>query len=72
MLRVLLNVSKYLLALGLLAYVIHSNWLPGNENGLEAVWQKHLVEGKPIHLVFLFASIFLSSWVFAEPSFAGT
>ena len=59
MIRLLLNVSKYLLALGLLGYVINSNWLPGNENGLEAVWQKHVVEGKPIHLLFLFASIFL-------------
>ncbi|NDH07031.1 hypothetical protein EBX93_14120 [bacterium] len=59
MIRVLLNILKYLLALGLLTYVIYSNWLPGNENGLEAVWQKHMVEGKPIHLLFLLASLLL-------------
>ncbi len=59
LIRLLLNILKYSLALGLLAYVIHSNWLPDSENGLAAVWQKHAVEGKPVHLFYFMGSIVL-------------
>jgi uncharacterized membrane protein YbhN (UPF0104 family) len=51
--RTVINISKYLLALGLLAWVIYSNWAPPNGKGLGYVWQTHLVEGKPIHLGYL-------------------
>src|SRR2546423_15093132 len=57
------NAFKYVLAFGLLAYVIHSNWAPASGRGLKDVWQKHVVEGQPIHYLFLFGafSIFLVS-----------
>jgi uncharacterized protein (TIRG00374 family) len=44
---------KYLLAFGLLAYVITTNWDPPNGNGLKDVWDKHVVQGQPIHTGFL-------------------
>jgi uncharacterized protein (TIRG00374 family) len=51
--RVLFNLFKYLLALGLLAYVVYANWSPESGKGLEYVWQRHVKEGKPVHLSFL-------------------
>ena len=40
---------KYALAFGLLGYVVWQNWMPGSDRGLEAVWNKHVVRGEPIH-----------------------
>jgi len=61
--QTLFNLLKYFLAFGLLAFVIWSNWdpaertLPSGEKfkpvGLSQVWQKHFVEGQPIHFHFL-------------------
>ena len=47
------NLFKYLLALGLLVYVVHANWSPESGNGLGYVWQRHVNEGQPIHTLFL-------------------
>lgn len=53
--RTLWNTFKYVLAFGLLAYVVYKNWDPGNGRGLKDVWQKYVVEGQPIHYLFLAA-----------------
>jgi uncharacterized protein (TIRG00374 family) len=53
--RILLNVGKYLLAFGLLAYVIWKNWSPEGGKGLEYVWDKHVIQGLPIQVAFLLA-----------------
>lgn len=61
--QTIINVGKYLLAIGLLAWVISSNWEPKNGKGLGYLWQTHLVEGKPIHSGYLLAGtlIYLSA-----------
>lgn len=46
--KFLWNLFKYVLAFGLLAFVVWRNWQPGSETGLQHVWNKHAVEGKPI------------------------
>jgi uncharacterized protein (TIRG00374 family) len=51
--RLLINCSKYFIGLGLLAYVIWKNWSPANSPGLQGFWQRHFVEGEPIHVKFL-------------------
>ena len=56
--RFVLNLVKYLLALGLLTYVVWTNWDPNPGNpeksqGLKYVWQVHFVEGKPVHFGFM-------------------
>ncbi|MSR31583.1 MAG: flippase-like domain-containing protein [Gemmataceae bacterium] len=58
MLRLFFTIFKYALAISLLAYVVHSNWMPGSETGLEAVWKRHAVEGQPLHWGFFLASLF--------------
>ncbi len=55
--RAILNVGKYLLAFGLLGWVIYSNWMPGTDKGLAYVWQRHVVEGQPIHGEFLLGAV---------------
>jgi uncharacterized protein (TIRG00374 family) len=50
---ILIAVLKYGFGLGILAWVIWKNWAPGDENGLQAFWQRHVVEGQPLHLGFL-------------------
>jgi uncharacterized protein (TIRG00374 family) len=54
--RIVINVGKYLLAIGLLSWVIYRNWAPDNGKGLAYVWQTYGVEGKPIHSGFLLAA----------------
>jgi uncharacterized membrane protein YbhN (UPF0104 family) len=44
------NLFKYLLAFGLLGWVLAVNWDPPSGNGLKQVYQRHFVEGVPIHL----------------------
>jgi uncharacterized membrane protein YbhN (UPF0104 family) len=51
--RAILNLGKYLLGFGLLAWVVQQNWMPGSDRGLAYVWQKHVVEGQPIQYWFL-------------------
>jgi uncharacterized membrane protein YbhN (UPF0104 family) len=57
--RTLLNLGKYGLAFGLLGWVIYSNWSPPSGKGLGYVWQRHVVEGQPIHAGFLVAGLVL-------------
>jgi uncharacterized protein (TIRG00374 family) len=52
--RFIWNGFKYLLAIGLLTYVIWSNWSPTSKTGkplpgLKDVWEAHIVQGQPIH-----------------------
>jgi len=54
----LLNLLKYVLAVGVLAVVIWLNWEPGSDKGLEYVWNKHAVRGEPINAT-AFALAFL-------------
>ncbi len=51
--QTLMNVLGYLLAFGLLSYVVYSNWKPGDPAGLASLWNKHVVEGEPVHWGFL-------------------
>ena len=37
------------LGIALLVYVVWSNWAPDSGQGLAHIWQKHIVEGEPIH-----------------------
>jgi len=46
--RLLSAIWKYGLGLGLLSYVIWSNWAPSSGQGLQAVVQRHFIEGEPI------------------------
>jgi uncharacterized membrane protein YbhN (UPF0104 family) len=57
--RTLINVGKYVLAVGLLAYVVHKYWAPEGGKGLAYVWQRYVVEGQPIHTGFLAAAFCL-------------
>jgi uncharacterized protein (TIRG00374 family) len=51
--QTLWNVGKYLLGFGLLVLVIWLNWAPKNGHGLQEQWQKHVIEGEPVHYQFL-------------------
>lgn len=55
--RAVINLLKYGLAFGLLAYVVWSNWAPASGKGLSYVWQRHVVEGQPVHLEYLFGAV---------------
>ena len=47
------NLFKYVLAFGLLGYVVWDNWKPDSEQGLAHVWNKHVVRGEPINAGWL-------------------
>jgi uncharacterized protein (TIRG00374 family) len=47
------SLFKYCLAFGVLGFVVWWNWMPGDESGLEHVWNKHAVRGEPIGLGYL-------------------
>jgi uncharacterized protein (TIRG00374 family) len=51
--RILGNVLKCSLALGVMSYVVWSNWQPNSPHGLASVWQRHVVRGEPIRLGYL-------------------
>ena len=51
--RILWNAFQYLLAAGLLTYIIWSNWSKPGQPGLGAVWQKHVVQQEPIQWGYL-------------------
>jgi uncharacterized membrane protein YbhN (UPF0104 family) len=54
--RIVLTVAKYGLAFGLLSWVVYKNWAPASGGGLRDVWQRHFVEGQPIHWEYLAAA----------------
>lgn len=54
--RTILDGCKYLLAIGLLSWVIYRNWAPEGGKGLAYVWQTHIVEGQPIQSGYLLAA----------------
>jgi uncharacterized membrane protein YbhN (UPF0104 family) len=68
--KTLLDIAKYLLAIGLLVWVVKANWAPpptkqASENGqtqshgLGYVWQRHVVEAQPIQAGFLVAGFLI-------------
>ena len=57
--RTLWNLLKYLLAFGLLGYVVYANWDPASGVGLKEVWQTHVVDRQPIDGGALGAAFFL-------------
>jgi uncharacterized protein (TIRG00374 family) len=58
--RWLINGCKYGVAFALLAWVIWKNWRPVGQPGLGDIWDKHVVEGKPIpHPEFFFIALVL-------------
>ena len=60
--KLIWNVFKYVLAFGLLGYVIWKYWQPGSEQGLAHVWDKHVVRGEPINGGWLaLAAVILSA-----------
>jgi uncharacterized protein (TIRG00374 family) len=61
--RTLFNLFKYLLALGLLVYVVYDNWSPASGKGLVYVWERHVNQGQPIHapVLLLACALFLAS-----------
>lgn len=64
--RLAWNLFKYLLAFGLLTWVILSNWDPPSGNGLKHIWERHFVEGVPLGygyfvLAILFTALAVST-----------
>jgi uncharacterized protein (TIRG00374 family) len=57
--RTFWNAFKYLLAVGLLAWVVYTNWAPAKGTGLQDVWRKYVVERQPIASSFLLAGFAL-------------
>ncbi len=55
--HLLINLGKYGLAVGLLTWVVLEHWAPESGKGLGYVWQRHVVEGQPIHAGFLAAAL---------------
>src|SRR5688500_15263853 len=53
------NLFKYVLAFGLLGYIVWLNWLPGEDRGLEHVWNRHVVHGEPMALGYLALALVL-------------
>jgi glycosyltransferase 2 family protein len=53
---------KYLLAFGLLAYVVYANWDPPSGSGLKDVWQAHVVDRRPID-GSSFVAAFILYWI---------
>jgi uncharacterized protein (TIRG00374 family) len=51
--RILWNAFQYLLAAGLLTFIIWWKWGTPDKPGLGAIWNKHFVQGEPIHWGFL-------------------
>ncbi len=43
--RLAINLLKYLVAFGVLAFVVTSNWAPENGHGLSFVWEHHILTG---------------------------
>jgi uncharacterized protein (TIRG00374 family) len=58
-LRNLVGLGKYLLAFGLLAWVVSKNWALPDRQGLEYIWQRHIQGTHPIHWGFLLSAFLL-------------
>jgi len=57
--RIAWTLFKYLLAVGLLAWVVTANWDPPAGNGLKHVYERHFVQGEPFgYGYFLLAILF--------------
>ncbi len=52
-----MDLGKYGLAVGLLAWVVSRNWMLGTDTGLAYVWQRHVLQGQPIHAGFLLGAV---------------
>jgi uncharacterized protein (TIRG00374 family) len=59
--QIVWNTLKYLLAFGLLAFVIYRNWDPPSGQGLKHSWEEHVVQGKPIQYPFLATAVVLAT-----------
>ncbi len=59
--RLFWNLFKYVLAFGLLGYVVWSNWLPDSDRVLAHVWDRHAVRGEPMDVGSLLAGFTLIS-----------
>jgi uncharacterized membrane protein YbhN (UPF0104 family) len=46
--RVITATAQYTIAIGLLVWIIWSNWAPANGQGLAAAWQRHVEGGQPV------------------------
>jgi uncharacterized protein (TIRG00374 family) len=57
--RILIDGLKYGFGLGVLTWVIWKNWAPEGGEGLQAVVQRHFIEGKPIHYVPFICAILI-------------
>jgi uncharacterized protein (TIRG00374 family) len=55
--RIVFNLLKYLLAFGLLGWVVWSNWEPPGGRGLSYVWQRHAIDGQPVAWGYLVAAL---------------
>jgi uncharacterized protein (TIRG00374 family) len=51
--RLILNLAKYALGLGVLGVLIWQLWAPANGHGLQEHWHKHVVEGQPFAYQYL-------------------
>jgi uncharacterized protein (TIRG00374 family) len=49
--RIIIGGLKYGFGFVVLAFVIWKNWAPASDQGLQAVIQRHFIEGEPIHYV---------------------
>ena len=47
------TIAKYALAIGVLVYVVYSNWEPSEGRGLRDIWQRHVIDQEPIDGVYL-------------------
>lgn len=52
-------IAKYLLAVGVLAFVLYLNWEPDGGGGIKDVWDRHAIQGEPIDGTFLLLAVLL-------------
>lgn len=55
--RLLFPYLKYVLAFGLLAWVVASHWDPAKGGGLKGLWQKHFIDGEPFGWTWALGSL---------------
>jgi uncharacterized membrane protein YbhN (UPF0104 family) len=53
--------SKYLLAFGVLAFVLYVNWDPAEGNGLKGIWERYSQDGRGIAVRFLLTGVGLET-----------
>src|SRR5437763_9249116 len=47
--RTVVNIFKYAIGIAILAVLIWRYWDPPQGIGLRQLWQKHIVQGQPVH-----------------------